>query len=459
MATRRIVYGYNDIAGAILGHGATIIDDDIQFVVIPEGIELQPFSRLGCDLELGADAPTFGKDEMDIYSTKDMRSGTWAHGDPDEMMAHIYKPGDIIYNMQISFRFTWDENTEGAKPRYYTTGIVTGGKLMEDIEEAEGEGTNRELTRSEIDDSLRGHDASVFPDFANKRDIWDRTMTLGEILKYLAEHRQRRIDERVATRVASEGAEAEERIREEESREIDRYYVVSCRGLGGRAGRIPEIECFPDDEGDSADAARPSGRARLRLSEAEILTAFLDNMDFIRHSLVRRSRALDTLYQRVVARLAENNTISKDDFCEIKRYVEFLKRDHDLGLDDEGMKKKVMYAANRTRLCNMFEVMRALRAQRYNVTPDLNEVIVANIPKNANGTRNRQWIERVEAVIDNASHRHFIGILRRGIAQYTGAIGDNYTCTDPHAEGDIMLGGANYYKIYMENRANYMRLR
>jgi hypothetical protein len=435
-------HGVNDIAGAILGHGLTL-DDSL--VVIPEGIELRPLSQLGCDLALGRGAPIFDDEQMDILSTAYMRSMSWDL--EDEGMAHIYKPGDVIYNMGIHFRFTWDEDTAEKATRYYSTGIVTGKKLFENIQTVDTDDPSRVLTSAEINRATSHHDTNITP------VIWDRRMTLGEILKYLYEHRIRRIEERVAARVATEGTDKEPIIRGEENEEVDRYYVISCRGLGGRAGEIERIECFPDRDEEVSERPRAP---RRQMSRDEIFKSFVDDIRFLGEvirGLVRTDRDLLETYERVVAGLEVNNAMTKEEFCQIKRYVELFRRDLPTTRD---IRRRIQYSANRARLCNIIEILKILKEYRYNLTPELHELIRLNTPKKLTGELNTVWTQHFESVIDDASYDRKIKIILAGIDNYTRAIGDEYVCPNAH---DVVLEGGYYYQMYLENRETYLNLR
>jgi hypothetical protein len=436
-------HGKNDIAGAVLGHGLTIDD---QLVVIPEGIELRPLSQLGCDLALGRGAPIFDDEQMAILSDADTRGMAWDIG--DEGMAHIYEPGDVIYDMSIKFRFTWDENEVGKIPRYYSTGIVTAGRLFENIQVGDGEDTNRELTSKEQGSALLHHNKKIIS------NIWDRSMTLGEILRYLSEYRRQRIEERVRDRVTEEGIDGEQGIREAENQEIDRYYVISCRGLGGRVGIIEQIECFPDLA--ERAPAEPRVTIKRQLSQDDILKSFVDDMIFLAQvigNLARPGRDLTETYNRIADGLGENNTMSMNDFCQIKRYVELFKRDLP---PTDIIRKRIQYSANRARLCNMLEILKILKEYRYNMTPDLAELIVLNTPKKLTGGLSDAWRVRFEAIVDDITYDKKVVTIQKGIAQYTQYIRDEYNC--PNIE-EVGLEGGDYYQMYLKNRQSYLNLK
>jgi len=172
------------IFGAIIGHGGLIPD---RYVVIPEGIYLQPFSQLG-------DMALITPEVLKILANPDARRDNWDNLNlrlPGNERSHIYKPGDIIYDMNIYFKVTWEGKRSGRNvTKYISAGIFTDQPT---IDEPKISSDSDEKIK---EDSTKGHDTNVIPTC----DIWDKHMTLGAILKLLIK-----------------------------SRRHGRYYLVACR--------------------------------------------------------------------------------------------------------------------------------------------------------------------------------------------------------------------------------------
>jgi hypothetical protein len=160
------------IFGAIIGHGALIPD---RYVVIPRGIYLQPFSSLG-------NMAFMTPEVLKILASPDERRDNWEKLDelnprlPESERSHIYKPGDIIYDMNINFKATWEGKCFGRNmTQYISSGIFTDQPTIDELKISSG--SDEKIK----EDSTKGHDTNVIP----IGDMWGKRITLGAILKLL----------------------------------------------------------------------------------------------------------------------------------------------------------------------------------------------------------------------------------------------------------------------------------
>ena len=160
-----------EIFGAIIGHGGLIPD---RYVVIPEGIYLQPFSSLG-------DMAFITPEVLKILANSKERRDNWDKLNlrlPGNERSHIYNPGDIIYDMNIYFKATWEGKCFGRNmTQYISSGIFTDQPTIDEPKISSG--SDEKIK----EDSTKGHDTNVIP----IGDIWGKRMTLGAILKLLIE--------------------------------------------------------------------------------------------------------------------------------------------------------------------------------------------------------------------------------------------------------------------------------
>ena len=126
------------IYGAIIGHGVLIPD---QYVVIPEGIYLQPFSSLGKTAKVGEKGHVT-PEVLKILADPVKRQTSWGNLNlklPEKERSHIYNPGDIIYDMIIHFKATWEEKCFGKiVTQYIPSGIFTDQSTIDEIKICDG---------------------------------------------------------------------------------------------------------------------------------------------------------------------------------------------------------------------------------------------------------------------------------------------------------------------------------
>ena len=202
-----------DITGAIISHGFLIKD---QLVVIPEGIYLRPLSNLGVDL---SDKVGIGPETRKLLISAKNRKETWDSGTLEDFhkrsRSHFYNPGDIIHDMYLYFKSTWEYNIEGNEidpseidpseienlpdgvPQknisyvsYYSTGIITDGIIMGDTKTISLYDKTKEQKIEEVanifKESMACHDENII----KKEDIWNQIFTLGNILKMITNNRK-----------------------------------------------------------------------------------------------------------------------------------------------------------------------------------------------------------------------------------------------------------------------------
>lgn len=128
----------NEIYGVIAAHGALVKD---KIVVIPDGIRLLPLVNLGKNLMLRENDEIFGK--IDTYDKRKRNFEIIGK----KGVSHIYNPGDAIYDMDLEFLLTFPISKivkiegkyhephvpENERTSYYSSGIITDGKMMPKI--------------------------------------------------------------------------------------------------------------------------------------------------------------------------------------------------------------------------------------------------------------------------------------------------------------------------------------
>jgi hypothetical protein len=272
------------IYGAISAHGVLIKDE---LVLIPDGIYLKPLSTLG---KMVSTAEQLNKETRYELNDAAGRYYGWDTFASDE--SHCYNPGDLIHNMQLHFKVTWV--IEGIN-YYYTTGIITHSKLMDNIQSV---GKDVDVKKS----CLVSHDKDII---LNKdmdkdlwdRDIWDKTYTLGEILKIIKNNNR-------------EG----------------HYYLIACRGVDPITMKpVVESYCHPQSESKSEDGI-PIPPPLRQDSAAPVLKIFTEKISNIKgyHDTLLHVSDYGKKYDKIVATITSSYIITKDDYCYMCKYNDLI---------------------------------------------------------------------------------------------------------------------------------------
>ncbi|MBS0285959.1 MAG: hypothetical protein JSR17_01595 [Proteobacteria bacterium] len=175
-------------AGIIVGHGNIEAD---KFIIIPDGIQLRPFSRLGEQFNLKHLIKAKGtwNEFKDEFKDKNGRSNIFNYEDHDFNVGQVYKAGDIIPEMNISMQLLWPEEEGGESKHdidrgqivyFPAAGVITERSIPE-INVKIAKLNNRKQNIENIKNEIWGlSDPSI-------KLEWNRTYSLSTILKKIVD--------------------------------------------------------------------------------------------------------------------------------------------------------------------------------------------------------------------------------------------------------------------------------
>lgn len=278
------------IYGVISAHGVSKPDE---FVVIPPGISILPYSKLYNNLEM--EAGNFSKDEHSLIQYEKDRIINFSHNTADIQGTHIYNEGDVIPNLYLYFRVTFGEPI----PKYYdTTGIVTKGSILPNVVRIIDE-NEKEIKNN----CLFGHDNSII----SNDEIWGKTLTLGEVLKLIVN-----------------------------TGKHGNYFLLTCRGGNIITDAFNRLKCgshFMGDIKSSKESIFLSINTKLGIIKSLFTGKVCYNQSDINNisreysfprdvNNLRKYLFFNGLYRFLDGKITKNYTINVIEFCMLNNIIE-----------------------------------------------------------------------------------------------------------------------------------------
>ncbi|ARF09584.1 hypothetical protein Indivirus_1_207 [Indivirus ILV1] len=157
--------------GIIMAHGRQRIN---KFIVIPEGMHIRTMSNSG-------GSPNTGE----FIQNTDLDTPTNRHKIWDKELTgvggRIHGPGEIIGDLTLEFRVTWDQNPGLI---YANTGVYTEGQINVKIRDGSGL-SEEDLKKASMNKTHNDNDI-INPDVA-----WGKSETLGSIIKNIVKAKKK----------------------------------------------------------------------------------------------------------------------------------------------------------------------------------------------------------------------------------------------------------------------------
>lgn len=300
-------------AGLIAGHGNAETGD---FIMLPPGIYLRTVNPIGKPLNLS----DINSKTLESFANSYERADAYNYPDNIEGLkeGHYYVPGDLIYDMNITFESFFGKDTDEFKNNeflgsYYSAGIITTGecmktskkiKVINQLPKMPGESNANHVKRNALHlikrDSLLGNDASIISD----DDIWNHTFTLGSIIKLLVDKGKQ-----------------------------GHYFIFSCRkatpatltrGLGC-VGLRTETRISKTGEAESYIPASVQGIHRS-ISEYDDFQKFDELIQKIKqyHTGLRVLSIEGLRCDKIINSIESDFILNRDQFCKIYNYSKFI---------------------------------------------------------------------------------------------------------------------------------------